>query len=253
MSIADDLLMAMDPVAFARVAGFEADDWQAGVLRSVAPRMLLNCSRQSGKSSVAAILALHAALYQPDSLVLVLSPSLRQSQELFLKAVRTYRALGRPIPASAESALRLELGNGSRLIALPGTEGRIRGYSAVRLLVVDEAARVPDELYMSLRPMLAVSGGRIAAMSTPWGKRGWWYREWTEGGSAWERVEIPASACPRISPTFLAEEQRALGPFWFKQEYGCQFAETTDQLFSYEDVTNAVSGAVLPLFGGSHV
>src|SRR5581483_3403311 len=134
-------------------------------------------SRQAGKSSVTAVLAVHVAVYQPGSLVLMLSPAQRQSAELFRKAIDVYRALGRPVPASSETVLRLELENGSRIVALPGKESTIRGFSGVKLLAIDEAARVPDELYLAVRPMLAVSGGRIIALSTPFGKRGWWHSE----------------------------------------------------------------------------
>jgi hypothetical protein len=48
--------------------------------------------------------------------------------------------------AVAESALRLELANGSRIVSLPGSGETVRGYSAPRLVIVDEASRVPDEL-----------------------------------------------------------------------------------------------------------
>src|SRR5581483_11153172 len=224
-----------DPVRLARAAGITPDPWQVDMLRSVAPRMLLNCSRQSGKSTTTAVLAVHTALYEPASLVLLLSPTLRQSQELFRKALDVYRAAARPVPAEAESALRLELENGSRIISLPGKEHSIRGYSGVRLLAIDEAARVPDDLYYSVRPMLAVSGGRLLALSTPFGTRGWWYESW-RSEEAWERYEIPATACPRISADFLAEEQRSMGQWWFDQEYGCRFLDAQTQAFSREDI-----------------
>lgn len=252
MNIVDDLLMAMDPVAFSRTAGIVPDDWQADVLRSSASRMLLNCSRQSGKSTITAALAMHTAIYDAGALVLLLSPSLRQSQELFKKCLAVYRGAGRPVPPSAESAMRLELGNGSRVVSLPGTEGSIRGFSAVKLLVIDEASLVENDLYYAVRPMLAVGAGRLIAMSTPHGKRGWWHHEWTEGGSTWERVEIPATACPRIGAAFLAEEERALGPRWFRQEYLCQFSENSEQIFAYDMLMRAVTPDVAPLFGGSH-
>jgi len=167
-SLAADLQMALDPVALARAASITPDHWQAQVLRSDSSRLLLNCSRQSGKSLTVATLAVHTALYLPDSLVLLLSPTLRQSQELFKdKALRVYRALGKPVEAESESALQLALENGSRIVSLPGKEGTIRGYSGVRLLAIDEAAWVPNDLYTALRPMLAVSQGRLIAMSTP--------------------------------------------------------------------------------------
>jgi hypothetical protein len=249
MAIAADLARALDPVRLAEHAGFEPDDWQASVLRSAAPRLLLNCSRQSGKSTVAALLGLHTALYDAGALVLLVSASLRQAAELYAKCVAVYRALGRPLPTTTETALRLDLSNGSRIISLPASEQTVRGYSAARLLVEDEASRVDDALYYSIRPMLAVSGGRLILMSTPFGKRGHFYEEWTNGGEAWERVQIPAHECPRIPAGFLEEERRALGPFWFRQEYECQFSETTDQLFAYDDVMAAITPAVEPLFG----
>src|SRR5215212_4036144 len=97
----EDLRFALDRASFAENLGIDPDPWQRVLLRSASPRLLLNCSRQSGKSTMAAIIALHRALYYADSLVLVLAPSLRQSQELFAKVASFYRSLGRPVPAQA--------------------------------------------------------------------------------------------------------------------------------------------------------
>lgn len=98
--------------------------------------------------------------------------------------------------------------------------------------------------------MLAVSGGRLILMSTPFGKRGHFFTEWTQGGDTWERVEIRAEECPRIASTFLAEEKKALGEWWYRQEYGCEFVETVDQVFGYDLVMKALSSDVKPLFSG---
>lgn len=243
-----DLQYALDPARlFQRAVGYAPDPWQARLLRSEAPRVLLNCSRQSGKSTTSAAIALHAALYSAPSLVLLLSPTLRQSQELYRKISAQFSALGRPVAPVAETLTALELTNGSRIVSLPGTETTIRGYSGVSLLLVDEASRVLDDLYYSLRPMLAVSGGRLIALSTPFGKRGFFYEEWEHGGPAWERYEVPAEDCPRIPPAFLAEERRAIGDWWYSQEFGCQFRDTTDQVFSTSDIEAAVSCDLAPL------
>src|SRR3712207_2598818 len=102
-TLASDLALALDPVALARRAGIEPDPWQADVLRSASPRQLLNCCRQSGKSTTVAVLAVHTALYDPGALVLLLSPTERQSSELFKKCTAIYRALGRPVPAESET------------------------------------------------------------------------------------------------------------------------------------------------------
>ena len=204
-----------DGVALLTQAGYVPDPWQVQVLRSQASKLLLLCSRQAGKTFVAAALALGTALREPGSLTLVLSPSLRQSQESFRRVLDLYRTLQTPIPTQGESALRLELTNGSRIVSLPGTESTVRGYSGVRLLVIDEAARVSDDLYYSVRPMLAVSQGRLLALSTPFGKRGWFHHEFSEG-AGWERCKVTAEECPRIAKSFLAEERRSLPPLWYK-------------------------------------
>jgi len=248
--LANDLAMALDASLLMRRVGLEPDPWQASLLRSNAQQALLLCTRQAGKSTTTACLALHTALYEPGALILLLSPSLRQSQELFLKVTTFYTELGKPVGEREASALRLTLENGARIIALPGTEATIRGFSGVRLLVIDEAARVADPLYYSVRPMLAVSGGRLVALSTPFGKRGFFHEAWTNGGPTWRRTKIDAYQCPRISRAFLDEERVQMGDWWFRQEYECSFEATLDQVFSYEDVMGAISADVPLLFGG---
>jgi hypothetical protein len=162
-----------------------------------------------------------------------------------------YRDLERPISPLVERKLSLELENGSRIVTLPGTERTIRGFSGAALLIVDEAARVDDILYYAVRPMLAVSGGSLMMLTTPYGKRGVFYEEWTNG-EGWERYEIPADECPRISQAFLEEERRALPARIYRQEYFNSFEETDDQVFSYEDVQAAMSHEVTPLFGAAN-
>jgi hypothetical protein len=216
-----------EPTAFFSLAGRAPDPWQAALLADAGQCILLLCCRQAGKSTLAAALALQAALLRPGALVLLLSPTLRQSGELFRdKVKRLYGVLGRPVATVQESQLQMELANGARVISLPGDEETVRGYSGVDLLVIDEAARVADELYYAVRPMLAVSGGRLIALSTPFGRRGWFCREWHGGeGDGWQRVFVPAGQCPRIPADFLAEERRHLGEDWYAQEYDCRFVE----------------------------
>ena len=239
---------ARDPVAFARERlGFEPDPWQENVLRSDRRRILLNCSRQSGKSTTTAILGLHTALFTPDGLVLMVAPSLRQARLVFDKFTGFLRTLT-PRPGLMEdNRLSVVFANGARAVALPGSADTVRGFSSVTMLIEDEAAFVPDDLYRTIRPMLAVSGGRLVLMSTPNGRRGHFYEAWSRGGDEWDRISVTADACLRIDPAFLAAERRALGDTWFRQEYQCEFTETADQVFRAEDIARAFSDDVQPL------
>jgi hypothetical protein len=240
---------ARDPVLLARRAGIEPDAWQADILRTRAKQTIMLVTRQGGKSTISSIKALHKAEYQPGALTLLLAPSYRQSKELFRKVKDAYGALVAPSPLASESSLEMEFENGSRIVALPGKEETIRGFSGVSLLVVDEAARVPDALYQSIRPMLAVSGGSIVLLSTPFGKRGFFHHEWAQGGGSWHRTRITAYDCPRIAREWLEQERKAIGELWFRQEYLCEFVETSDQVFSYEDIARALETDASPLFG----
>jgi hypothetical protein len=194
--------------------------------------------------------AFHQAIYHAGSLILLLAPALRQSQELFRKLRLVLNNLPScPVSVVEESALRLEFGNGSRIVCLPGKEATIRGFSGVSLLVVDEAARVADVLYNAIRPMLAVSGGKIVLLSTPFGKRGFFFNEWNEGGAAWHRAKITAYDCPRIPKDWLEKERRTIGDYWFGQEYLVEFRDSVDQIFSSEDIERALDHTITPLFG----
>jgi hypothetical protein len=245
---AADLLLQLrpKPTDVMRAAGLAPDPWQRDLLLSDAPRVLVLSARQAGKSTTVAALAAFEALYRPGSLTLLLSPSLRQSAELFRKVTDFYRALPGTPRLVLDSTLRMELPSGSRVVSLPGTESTIRGYSKVNLLIVDEAARVPDPLYHSVRPMLAVSGGRLVSLSTPWAKAGWYYDSW-QSSEAWERYTVRAVDCPRVPAVFLAEERRALPPSVFQREYEATFTDSEDAYFRDSDITAALSSFVAPL------
>ena len=235
-----------DAVTFARERlGFLPDEKQAAVLESRSRRGILLCSRQWGKSTVAALKAVHRATTVAGSLVLVASPSERQSGEFVRKAEEFVRRLGWRPKGDGDNAQSILFPNGSRIVGLPGNEATVRGFSAVGLLLIDEAARVNDDLYKSLRPMLAVStscpGGYLWLMSTPWGKRGFFYDAWQDGGDTWERVSGPATECPRIDGAFPDEERRTLGQKWFEQEYLCEFADNGESLVARDLVDAAVS------------
>jgi hypothetical protein len=200
-----------------------SDPWQREVLNSTSRYLLLNCSRGAGKSRVTSALALHTALFEPGGLVLLVSRSQRQSVELLRYVKQGYRALGCPVPAARNAETQVEFKTGSRIVALPGREETIRSYQGVRLLILDEAARIPDDLYASVRPMTGVAGGRTVCLSTPFGQRGFFWRAWCDQGGPWQRVRIPWQLCPRLTEEFIDQERRQFGADWIAQEYECDF------------------------------
>jgi hypothetical protein len=242
------VMVYSSPLHFARVSlGFQPDEWQQKVLAWTGERLLLNCCRQSGKSTLSAIMALHRALYFPRSLILLVSPTLRQSQELFRKVVYFLSLLPLRPQLLEDNKLSLQLANGSRVVSLPAKESNVRGFSGPSLIIEDESARVMDDLYLALRPMLSVSNGSHILMSTPFGRRGHFFDVW-EHGEGWEKVKITAAQCPRISREFLLEEQRTMPSNWFNAEYNCLFTETVDSVFAYADVMGAMDTTIKPLF-----
>ncbi len=234
-----ELGSGLDAVGFARRRlGFEPDARQAEVLGSRARRLLLNCSRQWGKSTVAAIAALHRAWFRAGSLAVVTGPSERQSAEFVLK-VRGFAArLGVKLRGDGENP-SLVLPNGSRIVGVPSRAATVRGFSGVSLLIVDEAAHAPDELYRAMRPVLASSDGDLWCLSTPNGPRGFFWQAWTKGGPGWTRVMAPATECSRISKKFLDDERRDNPDNWFRQEYMCEFVQDSEGLFDMELVDDA--------------
>lgn len=242
---------------------------------------LLLCHRQWGKSTCAGSVALADCCAAPNTLVLLVSRSMRQSSELFRKVKDFYRVT-HPLPLIQESALSLELENHSRIVSLPGSEETIVGYSKVRRIILDEAARIPDSVYYAVRPMLAMSGGDIMAMSTPFGRRGWFYEAW-EGKEqeqveldaatvqallddlgirveaedlardtrryGWQRTRVTARESRRLSKRYLASERRSIPDLWFRQEWLCEFVELGQVVFRYEDIQAMLTDDVVPLWG----
>jgi len=229
--LAHDLAMAADPVVMARELGMEPYSWAKDALRSPSPRECWVVTRQGSKSTTASLIALHTALYRPGSTVLLLSPGLRQSSELYRKALTSYRKLGRPVAARSEAQTSLEMENGSRIVSLPGTEATVRAYVA-DLILVDEAAKVPQDVWDAVRPMVAVTGGRVVLLSTPWMADGFFWRAATGLDSGWVVRTVDCWAIPTIPHDFLRDELASMGKSVFAREYECSFEAGGSGLFT---------------------
>lgn len=233
-AVGEHLAAGLDPAMFATRAGVKAlDDWQREALSS-RDNLLILAARQTGKTTVIALKALHRALYHDDATVLIVCPSQKQSVEMLRRVKAFYARLGRPLPSEGESQTTLVLHNRSRILSLPANDAGIRGYTA-DLLILDEAARIDDELWVAVSPMVAVSGGTIVALSTPYGARGWFYEQW-RNGLGWHRIKITAEECPRISAEFLADQRATMGDFAFRSEYLVEFTSTDAAMWDAETI-----------------
>jgi hypothetical protein len=243
-----------DPVEFAtQTLGFSLDPWQVRTISSPSPRKILCCGRQSGKSFVGAILAAHKALTVAGSVTLCVAPGERQAKLLFSKALQLYRKAGYPLPAHSERRTGLELSNGSIIEALPAVERTTRGYS-VDLLIVDEAAAVQDMDYFGILPALIATRGEQVLLSTPRGKRGFFWEIWHggddgrhdgrgrhDGDDDWQRVMVRSDEVSRIRDEDLLVFRAAMPEEFFRQEFFCEFLDTEGGLFSYDDIEAALA------------
>jgi hypothetical protein len=237
-----------DVVEFARRRlKFHPDEKQAEVLRSTSTRGILNCSRQWGKTSVIAALAAHCAYTQPGSDVIVASPSLRQSGEWMRRVKFLLRNAGVRTKKDEDHKISAVLPNGSRLIGLPHVPETTRGFSAVAMLVIEEAAYVSDEMLHALTPTLATTNGKLWLVSTPNGKSGFFYDTWQAGGEDWHRVRVIATDCTRISSAFLQMQLADMGRDIFGREFLCEFLGSGANAFARELVDAALDDSVEPL------
>lgn len=226
-----EVALAINPALFAQSElKFNPDPWQKDVLQTKNKNLILNCTRQAGKSTIASILSLHTAIYKPDSLVLVISPSLRQSSELYKKIANDFKSLKNPPKLEEDTKSSFEVVDGGRVLSLPSSEATIRGFSKVDLVIEDESARVDDELHNAIIPMLAVSNGKMMLLSSAYKEEGHFYRIWSDHKSFpnWKRVLVPATMIPRITPEFLAAQKAAMGTVAFNREFMCIFMKESE-------------------------
>jgi hypothetical protein len=233
--------LAADPTWPFRAANMIPDRWQREFLADPHGRQALLCCRRSGKTTAAAGRTLTHCLTRPKALALILCPTLRQAQEYSRVVADLDRAIGAPVRRVRESSVGVEWANGSRLLCLPDRHAGVVGFTPTQV-VIDEASRVSDVLYKSIRPMLALEA-ELVLLSTPFGKAGFFFDVWTDAARAerFHRRRVTWSDCPRIRPEFIAEERLELGDRWFAQEWECSFNDAVDAVFA-ADVINAAFG-----------
>jgi phage FluMu gp28-like protein len=206
------------------------NDWQ------VKTRIVLK-SRQVGVTTALAMEAIYKAFTASNRVILIVSPSDRQSKILMGRiqvAVDGNPALSGQV--TRKNTTELWLKNGSSIISLPNNPDRIRGYSATDIILDEAAQFLNDErMLASIKPMLAATGGSFTVASTPKGKRGLFYDQYRLAVSEQSsRNDIraydmcPSSISPLISNDYLEGERLNLSELEFQQEYEGQFVEVVD-------------------------
>ena len=128
------------------------------------------------------------------------------------------------------------LANGSEIIALPDSEETIRGFSAPRLIVVDEAAFASEDVFKALEPMLTVSNGTFILLSTPNGQSGYFYEQWHAENSPWKRLQGSLDRCPRVNREAIENMRKTTAKDVFAQEFECKFVAAGGQIISLETI-----------------
>jgi hypothetical protein len=220
MSKLRDIAYQIDPVLWVRqVLDVEPTAWQMKFLR--APRgasLVALTARQAGKTTTAAWAIAFFMLFTPGSLSVIACPAQRQSGE----AVRRVREILTKVGAELKSdhVYGLEIKNGSRVLALPGSDDSIRGLTVDGWIVADEAARLSEDLIAALRPMRARRPlARFAMLSTAWSRTDPFWMVWSNDDPSWIRLKATADLPGLFPAEFLERERRALGEDNFKREY----------------------------------
>jgi len=237
MSEYSQIAYRLDPVPWvANVLGITPAPWQETFLRAPQGSSLLALTaRQVGKTTTAAWAMAHAMLFTPGSLSVVACPAQRQSAEAVRKVREIVLKTGAKL--KSDNVYALELENGSRVLALPGSDDSIRGLTVDAWIVADEAARLDPDLIAALRPMRARRPqARLAMLSTAWSRTDPFWTAWASDDPTWIRLDATADKVAIFSPEFLESERRALGEHDFAREYlgvpgGAQASPFTPELF----------------------
>jgi hypothetical protein len=251
MSELREIAYRLDPVTWVdNVLNVKPAPWQETFLRApLGASILVLSARQVGKTTTAAWGIAHSMIYTPGSLSVIACPAQRQSAEAVRRVRESLLKAGAEL--KSDNVYALELKNGSRVLALPGTDDSIRGLTVDAWIIADEAARLPDnDLISALRPMRARRPqARFAMLSTAWSRTDPFWTAWAGDDPTWMRIKATADVVATFTPEFLAQERRALGEDAFKREYlgipaGAHTSPFTWEL--YEAATQIVSPLVPP-------
>jgi phage FluMu gp28-like protein len=219
-----------DPIEFARrFLDFQPFPYQEEFLSDDSSLIAACCGRQVGKTTLAAIKAIHFALAHMGVRILIVSAGLRQSMILFDKILDFTEAA---LPARAlldyKSRTKVRFANGSEIVALPcGRDGStLRGYTA-DMVILDECGFIPRVVIDSvIRPtMITRPNARLIMISTPWMRDHPFYEAMNKPELGFKTYTWPTSMNPKIPKEKLELERRTIGEYDFNREYNALFLD----------------------------
>lgn len=211
------------------------DKWQEEVLKTKG-NICVRAGRQVGKSTAIALKAAKYALENPKKLVMIISKTERQAGLLFSKILSNLNRLGKNQILKGKdrpTKHRISLKNGTVIHSLPcGDTGfGIMGFT-IDLLIADEAAFIPEEVWNSIIPAMAITRGDIWLLSTPYVKEGYFYNCFTDPN--FTSFHVSSEDCPRKDQAFLDRQKEILTKAQYAQMYLGQFVDEIKQFFSDE-------------------
>jgi Terminase large subunit, T4likevirus-type, N-terminal len=215
-----EIAFRLDPVLWAKsVLGITPHIWQEPFLRAKRGADILGLtSRQFGKTTAAALCLAHTAIFEDGTLSVVACPSQQQSVE----AIRKVRAMVSKAGGKlvVDNVYRIELENGSRVLALPATDDTVRGLTVTGWIIADEAARLPADLIAALRPMRArCRNARFVMISTAWSRTDQFWLNWSSDDQSWLRIKATIEDYPDVIAADFLDKERRQGDDYFKREY----------------------------------
>ena len=217
-------------------------EYQENILNDNSKRIIWRAGRQIGKTAVIAIKILFRAFTRYKEQILIIAPTLRQSNILFskiLSAISSNEIIKKYTNENEGGRLTKTMvtfyHTMSEIIAVPaGRYGyNIMGYSPT-LVVWEEAAYIPDEVYSAIEPSVAATDGDMIYIAKPFGKRGKFWELWNMDQKDFPHYWTKSKECPLITAKFLAEKKAEIPETEYLQEYEGEFIEEADAFFSKE-------------------
>lgn len=239
-------ILASSPTKFCQtLLDFHPFPYQMKMLEAPSKKIVVCAARRVGKSITMANKALWFAICHPKTSTLIVASTQRQSMLMFDKLLDMVYGSGH-LQGSVVRKTRtlITFTNGSRIVALPcGRDGKtLRGEHA-DLIIVDEAAFVPEDVILSvMMPMLATTNGTVIMMSTPYDRSHFFFTAFNS--PSWSRYRFKTEDNPLVSKEWLEQQKEMLGEKRFKQEYLAEFVDDEDTYFPMSLLRKCVHSCV---------